>query len=122
MNDNTKANFDSWCLVELFGHAKIAGRCMEQNFAGNTWLRVDVPETDTKPGFTRFFGASAIYAINPIDEKTARFIANTLSLAPIEIWNIEKLMDKVKQLPAGELENDEESELRDITDDHLSNW
>ena len=34
--------FDLWCVVELFGHSRIAGRCTEQNVAGTNMLRIDV--------------------------------------------------------------------------------
>lgn len=92
MEPNQK--FDLWCLVELFGHSKISGRCTEQNIAGTNMLRVDVPETKKQPAFTRFFGSSAIYAINPIDEETARFYADKLEIAPIQAWNISDLVKK----------------------------
>src|SRR5690606_38621670 len=95
--------FDMWCLVELFGHAKIAGRCTEHNIAGTNMLRVDVPETETQPAFTRFLGSSAIYAINPIDEATARTMADRLAVKPIDSWNISEVMKKFQQhqLPSG---------------------
>lgn len=105
--------FDLWCLVELFGHSKIAGRCTEQNIAGTNMLRVDVPETSTQPAFTRFFGASAIYAINPIDELTCREMAERLTVKPIESWNISEIAKKHNLLiasrtePAGEKREDE---------------
>ncbi|WP_151248438.1 hypothetical protein [Parabacteroides distasonis] len=54
--------FDLWCVVELFGHSRIAGRCTEQNVAGTNMLRVDVPDTSNQPGFTRFLSSGAIYA------------------------------------------------------------
>ncbi len=89
--------FDCWCLVELFGHSKIAGRCTEQNIAGTNMLRVDVPETKTQPAFTRLLGSAAIYAINPIDEQTCRFMAERLEVKPIESWNISEVMKKYNQ-------------------------
>lgn len=58
--------FDLWCMVELFGHQRIAGRCTEQNVAGTNMLRVDVPETKSQPAFTRFLSSGAIYAISPV--------------------------------------------------------
>lgn len=93
MENNTE-KFDLWCLVELFGHSKIAGRVTEQNIAGTNMLRVDVPETEQQPAFTRFFGAGSIYAINPIDEKTARFMVEKLQVKPIESWNISEVARK----------------------------
>lgn len=97
-----KETFDLWCLVELFGHQKIAGRCTEQNIAGTNMLRVDVPETSKNPSFTRLFGSAAIYAINPIDEVSARAIAERLEVAPIIAWQADEAIQKYKkQLPEG---------------------
>lgn len=90
----TQEKFDLWCIVELFGHAKIAGRCTEQNIAGTNMLRVDVPETENEPAFTRFLGSSAIYAINPVDEKTARHIASGLGVKPIQVWDVNDIIKK----------------------------
>lgn len=94
----TNEKFDLWCIVELFGHSKIAGRCTEQNIAGTNMLRVDVPETENQPAFTRFFGSAAIYAINPVDEATAKHFAEKLEKAPIDIWNIKEMLKKNTQL------------------------
>ena len=91
---NMETKFDLWCMVELFGHAKIAGRCTEQNIAGTNMLRVDVPETPKQPAFTRFFGSSAIYAINPLDEETCRFMAEKLQVMPIDSWNASEIAKK----------------------------
>lgn len=91
---STNEKFDLWCLVELFGHAKIAGRCTEQNIAGSNMLRVDVPETPSQPAFTRFFGSSAIYSINPIDEPSCRHMAEQLQVRPIDSWNVSEVVKK----------------------------
>lgn len=94
MENISAEKFDLWCIIELFGHSKIAGKCTEQNIAGTNMLRVDVPETEKQPSFTRFFGSGAIYAINPVDEKTARFMADKLEIKPIESWNISEVAKK----------------------------
>ena len=90
--------FDLWCVVELFGHTKIAGRCSEENIAGTNMLRVDVPETPTQPAFTRFFGSSAIYAINPMDEDSVKFFAEQLEVKPIQAWDVKTMLQKNDQL------------------------
>ena len=94
MNTQSSEKFDLWCIVELFGHSKIAGRCTEQNIAGSNMLRVDVPETKDQPSFTRFFGGNAIYAINPVDENTCKFMAEKIQVKPVESWNISEIMKK----------------------------
>lgn len=95
--------FDLWCVVELFGHSRIAGRCTEQNVAGTNMLRVDVPDTSNQPGFTRFLSSGAIYAINPVSEEVARQMAENLQIQPVNIWDVNHLVDqKLKSLQSGE--------------------
>ncbi len=95
--------FDLWCVVELFGHSRIAGRCTEQNVAGTNMLRVDVPDTSNQPSFTRFLSSGAIYAINPVSEGVARQIAENLQIQPVNIWDVRHLVDqKLKSLQDGE--------------------
>lgn len=90
--------FDLWCLVELFGHFKIAGRCTERNVAGVNMLQVDVPETPGKPAFTRLFGGSAIYAINPLSEETCRAMVTRLDKEPIVTYDVSDLVRKHQAL------------------------
>lgn len=91
--------FELWGIVELFGHQRIAGRLTEQNVAGSNMLRVDVPESNENPAFTRFLNHAAIYAINPTTEEVAKLYAEKLQTKPIDSWDIrqfsEKLMLKV---------------------------
>ena len=95
--------FDLWCVVELFGHSRIAGWCTEQNVAGTNMLRVDVPDTSNQPGFTRFLSSGAIYAINPVSEEVARQMAENLQIQPVNIWDVNHLVDqKLKSLQSGE--------------------
>lgn len=94
----TETKFDLWCIVELFGHTQIAGKCTEQNIAGTNMLRVDVPETKTNGSFTRFIGSGAIYAINPVTEEVARMQAEILNVKPIEAWSIAQMQNKLLAL------------------------
>lgn len=50
-------------VVELFGHQKMAGKVTEQSIGPSTFVRIDVPETNHQPAFTRLLNPSAIYAI-----------------------------------------------------------
>lgn len=93
------ATFDTWAIVELFGHSKIAGRVTEQQIAGSTFLRVDVPDREGQPGFTRFYGANAIYALTPVDEEIARRAAEAISPKPVTVWGV---VLPERQLPAPE--------------------
>ena len=57
--------FEQHCIIELFGHNKIAGFVTEETIGGCAFLRVDVPTVDGGGvQFTKYFGNGAIYAMN----------------------------------------------------------
>lgn len=67
----------SWALVEIYGHQRIVGHVTADPIELPGMIRVDVPDLlkDGKvirPGFTRYFGKGAIYALTPCDEATVR--------------------------------------------------
>lgn len=89
MNETT--TFDQHCIVELFGHTRIAGRVTEQTIGGKAFLRIDVPDTPQNTGFTRYYGPDAIYAMTPVDEKTCLVAAVTFNTPhPVKVWEIEE--------------------------------
>lgn len=80
----------SWALVELFGHQRIVGFLSQQTFGSGVLFRVDVPDLTkngktVRPGFTRYFGISAIYSITPIDESTVRAMLPHVDGTPGEV-------------------------------------
>ncbi|MDF2189323.1 hypothetical protein [Paraflavitalea sp. CAU 1676] len=97
MNKETTA-FESWALVELMGHVKLAGLCSEQTVFGGAMLRVDIPETSKQPAFSRFYGTSAIYSVTPVDEKTAKELAESFTATPVQIWDVRAMLDKNEPL------------------------
>jgi len=80
--------FEEWAIVELFGHQIIAGKVSEQVIGGQGFVRVDVPEVNGQPGFTKFYGAGAIYAMTPTDEATALAAVQGLRKKPIELYQL----------------------------------
>lgn len=97
---------DQFAIVELFGHARIAGRISEQVFGGTALVRVDVPEvtyiekgycgepdrTVTLPAHTRSFGGSAVYSINWCDEAAAKLAAQAIKHRPIQPYSMESTL------------------------------
>lgn len=90
--------FDIFALVELMGHQRLAGRVTEQVVAGHGFLRIDVPETTTNPAFTRLVSPNSVYAINPITEEVALQYAESLSVKPINTWDIHEFIEKAKKV------------------------
>jgi len=85
--------FDSWALVELMGHQRIAGRVTEAEIGGCKFVRVDVPETSGRPAMTKFLGPSSIYAITPMSEETARAVSGCIDPAPIQAYDAQRLVE-----------------------------
>jgi DNA polymerase III epsilon subunit-like protein len=97
--------FDMQCVVELFGHSRIAGKATEQAIGGATFLRIDVPKTSKREGFTRFYGAGAIYSITPVDEQVAAAMAESLEVEPVSEWTLRQAMQKLLAAPAPDRED-----------------
>ncbi len=83
---STKKTFCGWCVVELMGHAKIAGMVTEDSIAGEGVLRVDVPEIDGHPAFTKFISPKAVYSMAPTTEEIARAVAAHERHPPVAPW------------------------------------
>lgn len=76
MSEDTK--FETWAVIEVMGHKRYAGFVTEQTVAGAAFVRVDVPECEDLPAFTKLLGAGSIYAITPCTEETAKAFAAKL--------------------------------------------
>lgn len=87
-----------WVILELFGHARIAGFMTEQTIAGQGFVRVDVPEIEARNGegtiaaHSAMYGAGAIYAINPVDEQIARLAAAQIRHAPVSSYGLREAL------------------------------
>lgn len=87
MSDTNK--FETWGIVELMGHTQMAGKISESSIGGTTFIRIDVPDTEGRPGYTRFIGASAIFAIDPTDENFVRMMVKNYIPDPIRIIGLQ---------------------------------
>lgn len=94
--------FESWAILEIMGHVKLAGFVTEQTIAGSAFIRIDVPAAGSVEGFTRFFGSGSVYSLSPVTEEIARDVAGNLRSTPISQYDIsQELKDKWKRsIPA----------------------
>jgi hypothetical protein len=90
MSDNAD-KFESWGLLELFGHQRLAGKLSEQTIGGVHFLRIDVPQVADVPAYTRFFTQGAIYSMTPMEEATARRLAENLRAAPVSAYEVREI-------------------------------
>lgn len=91
MTEQTE-QLDTWAIVDLFGHQRIAGRVTESTFAGGAFLRVDVPATSQVEAYTRFYRPEAIYSFSPVSEEVARGMAERIRSRPVEVYELRQLM------------------------------
>lgn len=99
--------FELFAIVELFGHQKMAGKVTEHTIGSATFIRIDVPETKRSPTFTRFINPASVYAIKPVTEEVAKESASRIASAPIELWDIEAMHNKLLALKGASHEPDE---------------
>lgn len=77
------ASFEEWCIVELFGHNRIAGLVREATVGGCNFIRVDVPNRDGEGWmYSKLYGNGAIYAINITSQEQVRKAVEMLHPAP----------------------------------------
>ena len=86
MSEQTQQKFESWCVIELFGHQQLAGMVTEASIGGCSFVRVDVPETNGRPGFTKFYGNGAIYSMTPVGEQEARLALERIMPRPVSVY------------------------------------
>ncbi len=74
---------DSWCIAELMGHKRIAGRITEVMVAGVGWLRIDIPAA-AGAGWkaSDLISPKAFFRIRTCTEEQARAAAAALGDAP----------------------------------------
>lgn len=95
--------FETWAIIEIFGHNQIAGKVTEASIGGCSFFRVDVPECDGTLAFTKFYGNGAIYSMTPCSEDVAKIALKSIRPAPVNVW-----MPELKQIEAPSEEYDDE--------------
>jgi hypothetical protein len=92
--------FEQWCILEIMGHQTYAGMVTEQAIGGASFVRIDVPECDGIPAFSKCFGAASIYCITPVTEEIARLRAKSLRQAPLSVYDLPREIRERMQTPA----------------------
>ncbi len=91
MSEPTSEKLDTFAILDLFGHQQIAGRVADVLIAGASFVRVDVPATDSDGQYTRYYHPNAIYSIAPCTEEVARAKAARLQARPVQVYELPRL-------------------------------
>lgn len=81
-------DFDSWAVLELMGHRRLAGRVRAVKLAGAAFLRIDVPADGDHVAATQFYAPGSVYAITPVTEEVARAVAVRSRPEPVSVWEL----------------------------------
>jgi hypothetical protein len=94
-----EVKFETWAFIELFGYTKIAGKVSEQTFGNQSLIRIDVPEVEGLPAYSKLVGVSSIFSITPMAEEDARRYANQLKVKPLDSWDMNQIFqEKLEEL------------------------
>jgi len=83
-----KEQFDSWAILELMGHRRLAGRVSEVELAGHGMLRIDVPTAAPGGFITQYYSPSSMYALSPTTEEIARAVAKRNRPEPVYAFEL----------------------------------
>lgn len=84
-----EGGFDSWAILELMGHVRMAGRVTEEERFGCKMGRIEVPG-DGESFTTVYFGGGSVYRMTPTTEEVARAVAKGSQLEPVHRWELPK--------------------------------
>ena len=127
---------ETWAIVELMGHVRMAGRLTEEEHFGAKLGRLDIPQQPDpgcpqclgkgltgEPGAllactspscsgvrTQFFGGSSVYRVTPCTEEVARLIASKSNVEPVRVWELPRLPAPRSTHPEGERWDDEDNQ------------
>lgn len=102
--NSPEVSLDTWAVIELFGHSRIAGKVTNVSIAGCGFIRLQVPAHKGRPAYTRDIAPKAVYAINPCDQAAALSALDYCSESPvIELCKHDirrEMMERMKTLDA----------------------
>jgi len=100
--EEKQIKFESWAIVELFGHNQLAGKVTTETIAGQEFVRIDVPKTSKVPEFTKYHLPTAVYGITPVDQDYATRMAERMQAQPINDY---KHNEVIKEIIKDKMEN-----------------
>ncbi len=98
----SEEKFETWAILELLGHRRLAGFVSEVQIGGASFIRIDIPgETPARLGAenkaTQFYSPQAIYCITPASEDTVKAMARCSS-PPVQHWELPQLSQEQTEI------------------------
>lgn len=103
------SKLEGHAILELMGHRRMAGKVEEVEVAGVGFIRVDIPDTEKRKGFTQLVSPKSIYAITPCDEETAAKAAKITTPEPYSHWELNPIPARAALVAVDEDPDDEDN-------------
>jgi hypothetical protein len=98
---------ESWAIVELMGHVKMAGRLTEEERFGSKLGRLDIPMGDGPFG-TIYFNAASVYRITVCTEEVARVVSARNQPEPVHPWEMPRQLEGSRTDPRNDGRDDDD--------------
>jgi hypothetical protein len=95
MEIQEKPKFETFAVVEIFGHTVIAGKVTEETVFAQSLVRIDVPKTSRTPAFTKYYHPNAIYSIAPANEEYVNKMAESLNIQPVTTYEHNEVIGQI---------------------------
>lgn len=79
--------FDEWCVVELFGHQRFAGRVSQADWPPS-FVRLEIPATPGHDPVTQLLSPQSVYRLTPTTEAIATALAERCRPEPVHRWEL----------------------------------
>ncbi len=93
--EDLKPKFETFAIVELFGHTQLAGKVTTETIASQEFVRIDVPKTSKVPEFTKYHLPTAIYGITPVGENYCKKMAERIQAQPINDYKHNEVIQEI---------------------------
>lgn len=102
----TDARFESWAILELMGHRRLAGYLTEIELGGGRFLRLDMPLKDGTT-MSQIYSPSAVYCITPTVEEVAKVVAAQNEPQPLHYFEMRRLQAPTEDTEEAETDPDQ---------------
>lgn len=85
MNEQVEV-FESWAIIELFGHYKLGGKVQETVVCGTKFLQIYCFDINGNQVATTIYSPTAIYSITPVTEEIAIRFGVKNPMTPASVW------------------------------------
>ena len=99
----TEEQLDTYAILDLFGHTRVAGRVRNAQIAGAGMIRIEVLDSEGNEAQTEYYSPQAVYSLKPVTKELAVAAARQLDNSPVEPYSLQRAIAKMDDHDIGSL-------------------